>query len=224
MKPDRRGSWYLLTGVVLGVAIGLLYAWLVSPVKYVDAPPYALRADYKEVYRVMVASAYMYNHDLLRAQSRLAQLKDDDPVQALALQAGRAQADGHPLQEVLALNTLAGALRGIAIPPADGSTPLEPAATVPYVPETTPSSLILKSGATLAVTQQAALLGSSPAFIPTTEASGNPTALNAVFQAALGAPQPAIGAQLVSVLVAPASVANGGSRFWGASNLAFVQP
>jgi hypothetical protein len=112
VKPDRRGSWYLLTGIVLGVAFGLVYSWLVSPVRYVDAPPYALRADYKDDYRVLVALGYMYSHDLLRAEGRLAQLKDDNPIQALALQAQRAMADGHPEDEVRALSTLATALGG----------------------------------------------------------------------------------------------------------------
>lgn len=89
MKYERRGSWYLLTGAVLGVAIGLIYSWVISPVKYVDAPPYALRADYKEEYRLLVASAYMYSSDLVRAQNRLAQLKDDNPAQSVAMQAQR---------------------------------------------------------------------------------------------------------------------------------------
>ena len=79
MKQERRGSWYLLTGAVLGVAMGLFYSWVISPVKYVDAPPYALRADYKDEYRALVAAAYMYSSDLVRAQDRLAQLKDDQP-------------------------------------------------------------------------------------------------------------------------------------------------
>ncbi len=135
MKSDRRGSWYLLTGIVLGAALGLVYSWLISPVRYVDAPPYALRADYKDDYRIMVAFAYQYSHDLLRAEGRLAQLKDDNPAQALALQAQRAQAEGRPSQEVDALNTLAMAIGGNVSPgPIDGS----PAQPTPHPPTATP--------------------------------------------------------------------------------------
>lgn len=126
MKHDRRGSWYLLTALVLGAGMGLLYSWVISPVKYVNAPPYALRADYKDAYRALVASAYLYSGDLLQAQARLAQLKDDESLQSLARQAQQAQAAGRPEQEVKALSLLALAL-------SKGVTP------IPASPEFSPS-------------------------------------------------------------------------------------
>ncbi len=126
MKPDRKGSWYLLTGAVLGVAMGLIYSWVISPVKYVDAPPYALRADYKEEYRALVAAAYMYSGDLVRARDRLKQLKDDNPAQNVAMQAQRALAAGHPEAEVRALSLLATALsQGVTPTSSDPSSTLE---------------------------------------------------------------------------------------------------
>ena len=125
MKSDRRGSWYLLTGTVIGLAAGLFYAWVISPVQYVDAPPYALRAGFKDDYRVLVAAAYLYSGDLLRAQDRLAQLKDDNPAQSLALQAQQAMADGHPEEEVRALGLLTLALaQGITPQPSLGPADL----------------------------------------------------------------------------------------------------
>jgi len=125
MKTDRRGSWYLLTGTVIGLAAGLFYSWVISPVQYVDAPPYALRAGFKDDYRALVAAAYLYSGDLLRAQDRLAQLKDDKPAQSLALQAQQAMADGHPEEEVRALGLLTLALaQGITPQPSPGSADL----------------------------------------------------------------------------------------------------
>lgn len=122
MRQDRRGSWYLLTGIVLGAAMGLFYSWMISPVKYVNAPPYSLRADFKDEYRAMVAAAYLYSGDLVRAEDRLAQLKEADPAQVLALQAQQALAEGRPEAEVRALSLLALAL-------GKGSNPLAPTAT-----------------------------------------------------------------------------------------------
>lgn len=122
MKPDRRGSWYLLTGVILGVVLGLLFSWEISPVKYVNAPPSALRSDYKDDYRALVALAYLYSSDLLRAESRLAQLKDDNPIQALTMQAQRAQIEGRPLEEVEALDTLAAAMSAKVTPEGEINT------------------------------------------------------------------------------------------------------
>ena len=84
---DRRGSWYLLTGVVIGLALGLVYAWLISPVAYVDTEPATLRKDYKEIYRDQIAAAYTATGNLPRARLRLALLKDADPAAALAAHA-----------------------------------------------------------------------------------------------------------------------------------------
>lgn len=126
MKQDRRGSWYLLTGAVLGVAVGLFYSWVISPVEYVDAPPYALRVDFKDEYRALVAAAYLYSYDLLRAEDRLAQLKDDDISQSLAIQAQQALAEGHPEAEVNALAILAMAL-------GDGTTPITLSSSTPQL-------------------------------------------------------------------------------------------
>jgi hypothetical protein len=117
MKQDRRGSWYILTGLVLGVAMGLFYSWVISPVKYVDAPPYALRADFKDEYRALVAAAHLYSYDLLRAEDRLEQLKEDNPSENLAMQAQKALAEGRPDEEVRALGIL-----GLAL--GEGVTPL----------------------------------------------------------------------------------------------------
>jgi hypothetical protein len=110
MRSDRRGSWYLLTGAVLGIAMGLVFSWVISPVEYVNAPPYALRADYKEEYRALVAAAYQYNRDLLRAEDRLAQLRDENIIQSLGMQAQQALAEGHSEREVQDLSELAMAL------------------------------------------------------------------------------------------------------------------
>jgi hypothetical protein len=102
--------------------LGLVYSWVVSPVKYVDAPPYALRADFKDEYRALVAAAFLYSGDLDRAQARLAQLKDEETAQSIALQAQHALAEGRPEEEVRALSMLALAL-GQGVTPKVSSIP-----------------------------------------------------------------------------------------------------
>ena len=136
MKKDRRGSWYLLTGVVLGAVLGLVYSWEISPVKYVDAPPSALRADYKDDYRLLVARAYASTHDLLRAQGRLALLKDDQLTQTLELQAQRTLAEGGSQADVQALNSLLDVLGNGVTPAVPG-----PNSTIP-----TPSASATSKG------------------------------------------------------------------------------
>jgi hypothetical protein len=127
MKTPRQTArpkpWYLLTGFILGAILGLVYAWVISPVEYVDTPPSALRPDAKDQYRVLIALSYGVTGDLPRAKARLAVLDSNgkmvngeavDPLptsaQWLAAQAQRALADGRPQTEVQALGLLAAAL------------------------------------------------------------------------------------------------------------------
>ena len=83
---ERRGPWYLITGIILGAAVGLLYAWVISPVRYMETAPFSLRTEYKDDYRSAIAAAYAADGDLGRARARLALLHDSDPAQALAAQ------------------------------------------------------------------------------------------------------------------------------------------
>lgn len=116
-KSEKRGNWYLLTGLILGVILGLVYAWVVSPVEYVDAGPNTLREDFKDQYRLLVALAYLADNNYARAQARLNELKDPDMAQTIAMQAQRFLADGRPEMETRSLGLLAVAL-------GEGPTPI----------------------------------------------------------------------------------------------------
>jgi hypothetical protein len=101
---------YLITGLVLGVAFGLVYSWVISPVEYVNAAPNSLREDYKSQYLTLVAAAYLSSGDLERAKARLHELGDADFAQLVAIEAQRALAEGRPTSETSALGLLAAAL------------------------------------------------------------------------------------------------------------------
>ena len=105
-----RFPWEVIPALVLGLALGLLYAWMLSPVRVVDSAPKALRADFKEQYRAVIAAAYAANGDLPRAEARLALLADADSTAVLAAQAQRAQSSGDTLQS-FQLAQLASALQ-----------------------------------------------------------------------------------------------------------------
>jgi hypothetical protein len=183
MRQERRGSWYLLTGAVLGIAIGLFYSWVISPVKYIDAPPYALRADFKEEYRALVAVAYLYSEDLVRAQDRLAQLKDDETAQTIAMQAQRALAEGRPEQEVKALGILAMALGQGVTPITSVKAPSEVSTSLPPIIAFTPTPLLIEPTASPSITLQSSstpivtmdIPGSTGVFTATLTASPTST-------------------------------------------------
>lgn len=155
----ERGPWYLLTGLIIGVVFGVLYAWLVSPVEYVDTPPASLRADFKDQYRQMIALAHQANGDLNRASVRLSLLQDADPAAALAAQAQRARAQGASAQEAEALAGLASALG-------------QPVATLPA---SLPPLVLTDVGATLAPESAASTASASPTAASPTAGSATRT-------------------------------------------------
>ena len=109
---QRQGPWFLLTGLILGLVIGLGYAWFLDPVEYANASPQSLQPVYKDAYRSMIALSYRVNGDLGRTLGRLALLKDEDMSEALNAQAQRILArDGDELL-ASALAELAVALEG----------------------------------------------------------------------------------------------------------------
>jgi hypothetical protein len=110
MNTEERGPWYLLTGLVIGIVLGIIYSWVLQPVEYVDTPPASLRQDFKDRYRALIAAAFMSNNDLIRAQARLALLRDNDPFRLLSEQAQRTLAENGSPDEARALGMLAIAL------------------------------------------------------------------------------------------------------------------
>ena len=115
MNEDERGNWYLITGVVLGIILGILFAWVISPVEYVDTAPESLTNEFKDQYRVLIASAYVANGDLVRAKARLGLLGEADIYLVVAEQAQQMLAEGGSVEEAQALGRLALAL-GQGIP------------------------------------------------------------------------------------------------------------
>lgn len=135
MKQSR-GSLYLLTGFILGLGLGLIYALFIQPVNYTDIAPSMLDPAAKDRYRALIAIAYKADQDLVRARARLALLKDEDPYRALAEQAQRWLAEGKSEEEARALGLLAVSLaqaQATILAPPTSSNPVAPA----IVPETT---------------------------------------------------------------------------------------
>ncbi|HKJ27460.1 MAG TPA: hypothetical protein VJ965_07465 [Anaerolineales bacterium] len=124
MEAPSRPPYYLLTGLILGVVLGLLYGWLLTPVDRLEATPEDLRANFKDTYRELVARAYLANNDLGRAESRLALLGDPDPARALSVQAQLTLGEGGSEAGARALGYLAAAMEN-----EPASTPLAGAAT-----------------------------------------------------------------------------------------------
>ncbi len=202
MNREARGPWYLLTGVVLGLAIGLAIAWVVQPVEYTNTTPASLRADYKDRYRALIAAAYLANGDLVRARARLELLNDADVYRALAEQAQRTLAEGSLPQEARALGLLAIAL---GQPPA--TAPQSPAPTATASPTATAQTITPVAAATTGSatpTRRPATLAPTFTPLPTRTPTPTPGAPFILEQQELIC-DPKIAAALIQVLVLDAA-------------------
>ena len=144
---QKGGFLYLITGLALGVGIGLLVAWGLAPVQYVDTTPATLRVDFKDEYRFLIAAAYTASGDLPRAQARLVTLADADPIKSLGEQAQRMLAANSSMDTVRILANLSEALQTQAtavFTPAEGqnspstASPVNEASATPNVIDTAP--------------------------------------------------------------------------------------
>jgi hypothetical protein len=106
----RRIPWSVLLALLVGLGIGLVYSWVISPLRVLDADPTTLRADFKDQYRSVIAAAYAATGNLPRAQARLALLGDANSVEALNAQAQRMLASGQQFEQADQVVALALAL------------------------------------------------------------------------------------------------------------------
>lgn len=120
----KRIPWDILVALLAGLGAGIVYSWVISPTRVVDAEPSALRADFKDQYRSAIAAAYAGTGNLSRAQARLALLGDINSIEALNAQAQRMLANGETIQQANELAALASALESgdLSQPPTVPST------------------------------------------------------------------------------------------------------
>jgi hypothetical protein len=99
--------------ILVGIAAGLFYAWVINPVKYVDTTPESLRIDYKSDYVLMVAEAYNNEGNLPMAIRRLALLGNRPPLDLVHEATLFAQSHSYADNDVAQMVALSTALQKI---------------------------------------------------------------------------------------------------------------
>jgi hypothetical protein len=174
---EPRGPWYLLTGIIIGIALGVLYSRYFQPVEYVDTTPASLRQDFKDQYRALIAAAYLSNGDLIRARARLELLEDTDTFRALTEQAQQTLARDGASAEARALGMLAIAL---------GQAPPGPGQVITQAPRIATGTPALSTPADLVGPLQANQLATAiEPTIPSTTESGENAGSTAVVSTAV---------------------------------------
>jgi len=107
----------VLIALALGLAIGLIYGWLVQPVTYVETTPDSLRADYRTDYVLMVAEAYNGPQSLDTVQRRLASLGPQPAVEIVQQAQNYARTNHFSQVDLRRLSTLAKAVESLPSSP-----------------------------------------------------------------------------------------------------------
>ncbi len=115
--PPRRGregrvgaAGLVLIGALLGLALGLIYGWLINPVTVPSVPASQLSPAFKQEYLFLVSQSYAVEGDLEQAKTRLGALKEPDLRKFLSDQLTGFLREGRRPDEVQNLAALAKAL------------------------------------------------------------------------------------------------------------------
>jgi len=134
----KRFPWDILFALLIGLGVGLAYAWIIAPKSLSDSDPTTLRTDFKDQFRAAISASYAATGNLPRAQARLELLGDDDLAESLNAQAQREIANGQ-FQTADQLAALASALEtGLDIIPLPNTSTLEFIKPVTAEPSFTP--------------------------------------------------------------------------------------
>jgi len=101
----------LIAALAFGIAVGLLYGWVIDPIEYTDATPNILREDYRVDYVLMVAEAYQNDFDPQAAARSLAILGSDSPATITASALEYANSNGFSQTEIATLQNLLTAMQ-----------------------------------------------------------------------------------------------------------------
>jgi hypothetical protein len=118
----KLSNWItVLVALGLGIALGLVYGWVIAPVQYVDVTPNILRADYRADYVLMVAEAHMREQNSELSARRLALLGSDPPAKMVEETLIYAAQNGFTQTETMTLKGLFTAMQ--TYQPQGGSAP-----------------------------------------------------------------------------------------------------
>lgn len=115
MQRRTRRLIFFAIAILVGIATGVVYGWVVNPVDYTDTGPHTLRIDYKTDYALMVAELYHVEGDVVMAMARLTYLGDDVPVELMDAAIPYAEAHDYAPGDLQLMRELAQAIT-LALP------------------------------------------------------------------------------------------------------------
>jgi hypothetical protein len=171
-----------IVGLLVGLALGLVYTWVIEPVEVVNTYPTLLRTVYRWDWVRLTALSYVADGDLERARARIAGVKQEDIAGAMETLIEEYAAAGHSADTLRRLTTLAEAL-DVHTPAmlvySYGPTPITPSPSPTPAPSHTPTPRASPSPAatstpTSTPTPVPTLYAPSPLSTPTPEFTETP--------------------------------------------------
>jgi hypothetical protein len=101
----------LIIAASIGIALGLIYGWVIDPIEYTDITPNILRADYRADYVLMVAEAHQSEQNPETAARRLAILGSESPAEMVASTLDYANKNNFTENEIVILQGLLNAMQ-----------------------------------------------------------------------------------------------------------------
>lgn len=110
--PMTSSNWIkLIIAASIGIALGLIYGWIIDPIEYTDITPNILRADYRADYVLMVAEAHQSEQNPETAARRLAILGSESPAEMVAFTLDYANKNNFSENEIVILQGLLSAMQ-----------------------------------------------------------------------------------------------------------------
>lgn len=101
-------AWIIiLMGLVIGLALGLTYAWQINPVQYYDSYPPLLYPEYRKDWIRMTTLAYSIQPNLTRTRLRLDKLDSEEIRQVMDATLAQAVTEGRPVAQLRLMAELA---------------------------------------------------------------------------------------------------------------------
>lgn len=111
----------IIIAAVIGIALGIIYGWIIDPVEFTNLTPSLLREDYRADYVLMVAEAYHGEINADAAARRLAVLSSEAPDVIVTNTLDYTHLNGFTQSEISLLQELLSAMQ--IYQPQDGLLP-----------------------------------------------------------------------------------------------------
>lgn len=116
----RKRTLYFFLMIVLGLVAGLIYGWIINPIRASNPNIAGLRADYQADYVLMTAEIYHADQNLEQATRRLSSLGKQPAAQTVTQAISTAKGLGYNSADLATLTALSDALQPVQSATATG--------------------------------------------------------------------------------------------------------